>query len=85
MIFRKPAFVTKNLSTSSAYIGQSRQFATTVFTVVTMNFMMVVMIPGTVMIFGKVMIPAENVSAPVAFERDFIKYFPAIVTSVHYA
>jgi hypothetical protein len=43
------------------------------------------MVPGTVVVFGKMMISAENVIAPMAFKGEFIEYFPAIVTSVHYA
>jgi len=43
------------------------------------------MVPGTVVIFGKVMISAENVTAPMAFEGDFIEYLPAVVASAHYA
>jgi hypothetical protein len=42
------------------------------------------LVSDTIMIFGKMMISAENVSTPMAFGWDFKEYFPTIVAPVHY-
>jgi hypothetical protein len=49
-----------------------------------MMLVIVTVMPTAVMVFGQVVIRAETVSATPACIGEFVKYFPAILATVHY-
>jgi len=85
MILRQSAEITKDQTAIDAYERSSNNFTSTIPTVSFLGGVFVSMMPGTVVIFGKVMITTKYMAATVAFEGEFIECFPAIVAPVHYA
>jgi hypothetical protein len=57
----------------------------TIFAVPTIGLMIMVVMPRAMVILWQVMVRAKAVTAPPARIGEFVKYFPAIVATEHYA
>ena len=66
-----------------ACVGHPREFTPAISAELVGGLMIGMMIPEAVVIFGQVMLRAEVVPAPPARIGKLVKYFPAIVATVH--
>jgi hypothetical protein len=83
MILRHPAVITKNLTALRTLVIQTCQFTPAIFAILFVGFMIQLEMSGAGVVFGQVMIRAEDVSASLARKGVIMDYFPAKITTVH--
>jgi hypothetical protein len=72
--------LTQDFTAPATWGGRTGQFTSAVPADFEAGFVIILVKPGTTVVFLLVMVKAENMSAPLARVRDLLKDFSAIMT-----
>jgi hypothetical protein len=85
VVLRQPAVIAQDFTAPVTWDELPFQLASAVPADFEMEITIIMVRPGAMVVFRHEMVKAEDVSAPLAREREFAKNFPANVATVHYA